>query len=246
MFVGEVDEIPDGAITVFSAHGISEKVENAARLRELPVIDATCPLVTKVHREAQRYEAEGREIMLIGHEGHPEVEGTSGRVKQGVHAGAERRRRRRTHSYQSRKTGLCDANHLSVDDTKDIIAALKNTLSRHRRAGAARYLLCDAKPPERRARTWRSRSIWCWSSVRPTASNSNRLRDLAAEIGVPAYLIDDARRPAAAMVRYHRIGGHHRRRIGAGTSGARRDRRHRQAAPNHHGNHRRAGRKYKI
>src|SRR5687768_11959531 len=84
VFVGEVSEIPDGAITVFSAHGISEKVENSARLRDLPVIDATCPLVTKVHREAQRYEAEGREIVLIGHEGHPEVEGTSGRVRQGV------------------------------------------------------------------------------------------------------------------------------------------------------------------
>src|SRR5271170_3586473 len=85
IFVGEVDEIPDGAITVFSAHGISEKVENAARLRDLPVIDATCPLVTKVHKEAQKYEAEAREIILIGHEGHPEVEGTSGRVKGGVY-----------------------------------------------------------------------------------------------------------------------------------------------------------------
>src|SRR5579863_1416902 len=85
VFVNEVDEIPDGAITVFSAHGISEKVENEAKLRSLPVIDATCPLVTKVHKEAQRYEAEGREIVLIGHAGHPEVEGTSGRVRQPVY-----------------------------------------------------------------------------------------------------------------------------------------------------------------
>src|SRR5262249_44249479 len=84
VFVNDVSEIPNGAITVFSAHGISEKVENEARLRALPVIDATCPLVTKVHKEAQRAEANGREIVLIGHEGHPEVEGTSGRVKSGV------------------------------------------------------------------------------------------------------------------------------------------------------------------
>ena len=85
VFVNDLAEIPEGAITIFSAHGISEKVENEARLRDLPVIDATCPLVTKVHKQAQRYEAEGRELVLIGHAGHPEVEGTSGRVKQVVY-----------------------------------------------------------------------------------------------------------------------------------------------------------------
>ena len=72
VFIQEINEIPDGAITVFSAHGISEKVENSAKLRDLPIIDATCPLVTKVHKEAQRYEAENRQIILIGHAGHPE------------------------------------------------------------------------------------------------------------------------------------------------------------------------------
>ncbi|MFN9003334.1 MAG: 4-hydroxy-3-methylbut-2-enyl diphosphate reductase, partial [Alphaproteobacteria bacterium] len=82
VFVREVEEIPAGGITVFSAHGISEKVESSAKLRELPVIDATCPLVTKVHNQAIRYEREGFEIVLIGHAGHPEVEGTSGRVKR--------------------------------------------------------------------------------------------------------------------------------------------------------------------
>jgi 4-hydroxy-3-methylbut-2-en-1-yl diphosphate reductase len=82
VFVEEVDEIPAGGITVFSAHGISEKVESDAKLRELPIIDATCPLVTKVHNQARRYEREDYEIVLIGHAGHPEVEGTSGRVKK--------------------------------------------------------------------------------------------------------------------------------------------------------------------
>ena len=84
IFVAEVDEIPDGAVTIFSAHGISEKVENSARDRKLPVIDATCPLVTKVHNEAKRYEADDLQIIMIGHAGHPEVEGTSGRVKGGM------------------------------------------------------------------------------------------------------------------------------------------------------------------
>src|SRR5690606_35092085 len=84
VFVEEISDIPDGAVTVFSAHGVSDKVEDEARGRGLPVIDATCPLVTKVHISARRNEGLGREIILIGHAGHPEVEGTSGRVKNGV------------------------------------------------------------------------------------------------------------------------------------------------------------------
>ena len=85
MFVDEVDEVPEGAITVFSAHGVSQAVEDAAARRSLPVIDATCPLVAKVHKEGRRYARDGREIILIGHEGHPEVEGTIGRVGGKVH-----------------------------------------------------------------------------------------------------------------------------------------------------------------
>src|SRR5580704_15717443 len=125
IFVGEVSEIPDGAITVFSAHGISEKVENAARLRDLPVIDATCPLVTKVHKEAQRYEADGREIILIGHEGHPEVEGTSGRVQQGVHLVQNVADVEKLRVKNPEKLAYVTQTTLSVDDTKDIIAVLK-------------------------------------------------------------------------------------------------------------------------
>ena len=85
VFVEEVGDIPDGGVTIFSAHGISEKVENEARLRSLPVIDATCPLVSKVHKEGQRHAADDRDVVLIGHASHPEVEGTMGRIKGGVH-----------------------------------------------------------------------------------------------------------------------------------------------------------------
>ncbi|MDX1949752.1 MAG: 4-hydroxy-3-methylbut-2-enyl diphosphate reductase, partial [Rickettsiales bacterium] len=84
VFVKEISEIPEGSVVIFSAHGVSEKVEMEAKFRSLPILDATCPLVTKVHNQAIRNEREGRQIILIGHKNHPEVEGTSGRVKNGV------------------------------------------------------------------------------------------------------------------------------------------------------------------
>ncbi|MBF0247775.1 MAG: 4-hydroxy-3-methylbut-2-enyl diphosphate reductase, partial [Alphaproteobacteria bacterium] len=85
IFVGELDEVPDGAHTVFSAHGVAERVEEEARRRNLPYIDAACPLVTKVHRQGQRQVDQGREVILIGHKGHPEVEGTLGRIHGRTH-----------------------------------------------------------------------------------------------------------------------------------------------------------------
>jgi len=85
VFVEELEEIPDGAVTVFSAHGVSATVEDDARRRNLPVIDATCPLVSKVHKEGRNHARKGREVILIGHAGHPEVEGTQGRIPGGVH-----------------------------------------------------------------------------------------------------------------------------------------------------------------
>ena len=85
VFVEELNEVPDGAVTIFSAHGVAEAVEMDAKRRDLPVIDATCPLVSKVHKEGQNHVRKGREVVLIGHEGHPEVEGTQGRIPGGVH-----------------------------------------------------------------------------------------------------------------------------------------------------------------
>jgi len=192
IFVGEVDEIPDGAITVFSAHGISEKVENSARLRDLPVIDATCPLVTKVHKEAQRYEADGREIVLIGHEGHPEVEGTSGRVKQGVHLVQNVADVEKLRVKNPEKLAYVTQTTLSVDDTKDIIAALKTRFPTI--AGPELRDICYATQNRQNAVRELAKQVELVLVIgSANSSNSNRLRDLAAETGIPARLIDDAK-----------------------------------------------------
>lgn len=192
IFVGEVDEIPDGAITVFSAHGISEKVENTARLRELPVIDATCPLVTKVHKEAQRYESEGREIILIGHEGHPEVEGTSGRVKQGVHLIQNAGDVAQLNVKDPSKLAYVTQTTLSVDDTSEIITALKARFPDI--AGPELRDICYATQNRQNAVRDLARQVDLLLVVgSANSSNSNRLRDLAEEIGITAYLIDDAK-----------------------------------------------------
>ncbi|MDE3016695.1 MAG: 4-hydroxy-3-methylbut-2-enyl diphosphate reductase [Pseudomonadota bacterium] len=191
VFVGEVDAIPDGAITVFSAHGISEKIENAARLRNLPVIDATCPLVTKVHREAQRYEAEGREIILIGHEGHPEVEGTSGRVRD-VLLVQDAADVAKLKVKNPDKLAYVTQTTLSVDDTRDIIAALKNRFPNI--AGPELRDICYATQNRQNAVRELAAQVDVLLVIgSANSSNSNRLRDLAAEMGIPAYLIDDAR-----------------------------------------------------
>ena len=192
IFVGEVNEIPDGAITVFSAHGISEKVEDSAKLRDLPIIDATCPLVTKVHKEAQRYEGEGRQIILIGHEGHPEVEGTSGRVKGGVLLVQDASDVAKLEVEDENSLAYVTQTTLSVDDTKDIITALKNRFPNI--AGPELRDICYATQNRQNAvRDLAAQVDMILVIGSANSSNSNRLRDLASEIGVTAYLIDDAR-----------------------------------------------------
>ena len=189
VFVQEVDEIPDGGITVFSAHGISEKVENTAKLRALPVIDATCPLVTKVHNEAKRYEREGYEIILIGHAGHPEVEGTSGRVKKVYLVENEADVARL--SPASSKLAYVTQTTLSVDDTKAIIAALKEKFPAIE--GPETKDICYATQNRQQAVKELAKKVQLLVVVgSKNSSNSNRLRDLGAEMGIPAYLIDDA------------------------------------------------------
>lgn len=191
VFVNEVSEIPDGAITVFSAHGISEKVENSAKLRELPIIDATCPLVTKVHKEAQRYEHEGREIILIGHAGHPEVEGTSGRVKQTIHLVENAEDVAKLNVGDENKLAYVTQTTLSVDDTKDVITALKQRFPNI--AGPELRDICYATQNRQNAVRELAKQVELMLVVgSKNSSNSNRLRDLAEEIGIHAYLIDEA------------------------------------------------------
>ena len=125
VFVAEVSDIPDGGVTIFSAHGISEKVENEARLRSLPVIDATCPLVSKVHKEGQAHASKDRDVILIGHSGHPEVEGTMGRIKGGVHLVTNVEDVSRLQVRDQDNVAYVTQTTLSVDDTREIIEALK-------------------------------------------------------------------------------------------------------------------------
>lgn len=192
VFVQEVSEIPDGAITVFSAHGISQKVEDSAKLRDLPIIDATCPLVTKVHKEAQRYEAEGRQIILIGHAGHPEVEGTSGRVESGVLLVQKAEDVANLQVKNPDMLAYVTQTTLSVDDTKDIITALKNRFPNLK--GAELRDICYATQNRQNAvRDLAKQADMLLVVGSANSSNSNRLRDLAEEIGITAYLIDDAK-----------------------------------------------------
>lgn len=191
VFVDEVSEIPDGAMTIFSAHGISQKVENEARLRDLPIIDATCPLVTKVHKEAQRYEGEAHEIILIGHAGHPEVEGTSGRVKGGVHLVQTPEDVATLKIEDNTKLAYVTQTTLSVDDTSAIIAALKQRFPHI--AGPDLRDICYATQNRQNAVRQLAKQVDLMLVIGATnSSNSNRLRDLAEELGTTAYLIDDA------------------------------------------------------
>lgn len=190
VFVDEVDEIPDGAITIFSAHGVSDKVEIDAKQRNLPVIDATCPLVTKVHKEAQRSEKDGRQIILIGHAGHPEVEGTSGRVQSEVLLVESVKDVDTLNVSDPDKLAYVTQTTLSVDDTREIIAALKKrfpTIS-----GPDVKDICYATQNRQnavRALAKETDIILVIGAV--NSSNSNRLRDLAEEMGCNAYLINN-------------------------------------------------------
>lgn len=190
VFVKDVSEVPEGGITVFSAHGVSQKVEDDARLRDLPAIDATCPLVTKVHNQAKRYEREGYEIVLIGHEGHPEVEGTSGRVKK-VYLVENVADVATLQVETPDKLAYVTQTTLSVDDTKSIIAALQERFPNIH--GPDTKDICYATQNRQQAVRELATQVDLLLVVGSrNSSNSNRLRDLGAECGIPAHLIDDA------------------------------------------------------
>ena len=134
VFVKELDQIPEGSVTVFSAHGVSQKVEDTANVRDLPVLDATCPLVAKVHKEGQRYSKDGFEVILIGHEGHPEVEGTLGRhnpvnSKSNIYLVQDEKEAELLEVYQPENLTYVTQTTLSLDDTVSIIEVLCKKLS---------------------------------------------------------------------------------------------------------------------
>ena len=190
VFVEEIDEVPEGGITIFSAHGIPEKVEHAAARRALPVIDATCPLVTKVHIEARRYEREGFEIVMIGHHGHPEVEGTMGRVEKPMHLIGTPEEVARLDIRDPDQLAYVTQTTLSVDETRATIDALKARFPNIQ--GPELRDICYATQNRQNAVRDMSPQIDALLVIgAQNSSNSNRLRDLGEESGIPAFLIND-------------------------------------------------------
>jgi 4-hydroxy-3-methylbut-2-en-1-yl diphosphate reductase len=190
-FVDEVDEIPEGAVTVFSAHGVAESVEGAARERDLRVVDAACPLVTKVHKEGQRYAARGYEVVLIGHEGHPEVEGTMGRINGPVHLISAVEDVARLNPADPDKLAFVTQTTLSLDDTRDVIEALRERFPGI--VGPDTRDICYATQNRQSAVRRLAAEVDVILVVgAENSSNSNRLREIGAATGVPSYLIDSA------------------------------------------------------
>lgn len=192
VFVEELDEVPDDAITVFSAHGVSQKVADDAQLRNLPVIDATCPLVAKVHKEGQRYSAQTYDIVLIGHEGHPEVEGTMGRIPGTVYLVSSTDDVDQLEVKNPDKLAYVTQTTLSVDDTRDVINALKQRFPKI--VGPDVKDICYATQNRQTAVRTLAEEVDVLLVVgAQNSSNSNRLREIGAELNVPSYLIDDAK-----------------------------------------------------
>jgi 4-hydroxy-3-methylbut-2-enyl diphosphate reductase len=189
-FVEEISEVPDGAITVFSAHGVSRKVVNEALERGLPTLDATCPLVSKVHNQGRHYIARGRTLVLIGHAGHPEVEGTLGQIDGPTYLVQNEAEIAALPLADDTPIAYVTQTTLSVDDTSALIEALKRRFT-------------DVVGPETRDICYATQNRQ--SAVRDLArvadlilvvgaknsSNSNRLREIAEESGVPGYLVAD-------------------------------------------------------
>jgi 4-hydroxy-3-methylbut-2-enyl diphosphate reductase len=191
VFVDELDEVPEGAMTVFSAHGVARKVESAAKLRALPVIDATCPLVAKVHAEGRRYAGQGREIVLIGHAGHAEVEGTIGQIDGTVYLVQTVEDAQALQVQTPDKLSYITQTTLSVDDTRGIIAALKERFPEI--VGPDVRDICYATQNRQEAVHHLAELVDLILVVgSKNSSNSNRLREIGAELGRPSYLIDDA------------------------------------------------------
>lgn len=191
IFVEEVDEVPEGAVTIFSAHGVSKKVENGAGIRDLDVIDATCPLVTKVHKEGRRYAERGYDIVLIGHLGHPEVEGTLGQIPGKVHVLSEAHEVESLEVADPERVAFVTQTTLSVNDTKDVIAALRKRFPSI--VGPDTRDICYATQNRQTAVIHLAKQVDLLIVVGAhNSSNSNRLREIGENFGVPSYLIEDA------------------------------------------------------
>ncbi len=194
IFVDELTEVPDGNTVIFSAHGVPKSVRDEAKKRGLQVFDATCPLVTKVHMEVQRASRKGQEVILIGHKGHPEVEGTLGQydaesagmylIEDASQGGSLPIRHPENISFETQTT-------LSVDETRDVISALKDQFPAIQ--GPRKDDICYATQNRQDAVRQLAPEVDVMLVVgSKNSSNSNRLRELAERLGTKAYLLDDA------------------------------------------------------
>jgi len=189
IFVEELNEVPDGSTVIFSAHGVSQAVQAEANGRDLKVFDATCPLVTKVHMEVMRYRQRGVEVVLIGHQGHPEVEGTMGQAASGMHLIEEPDDVATLNVQNVDNLAYVTQTTLSVDDTKIVIDALKERFPNIQ--GPRKDDICYATQNRQDAVRSLSRDADVVIVVGSTnSSNSNRLRELSETLGVPSYLVD--------------------------------------------------------
>ncbi len=192
LFVEDLSEVPTGAVTIFSAHGVSRAVEMDAEARSLSVLDAVCPLVAKVHHEGQRYLDQGRIVILIGHAGHPEIEGTMGQLKGEVHLIESSRDVERLDVPDDAPVAYITQTTLSVDDTRATIEAVKK---RFRDViGPETRDICYATQNRQTAVRELATLVDVILVVGATnSSNSNRLREIGEEAGIPSYLVADGR-----------------------------------------------------
>lgn len=189
-FVEEVSEIPQDAVAIFSAHGVAKSVEEEAAARNLPVLDATCPLVTKVHNQGKRYVAQGRTLILIGHAGHPEVEGTLGQIPGPVLLIQTEADVDTLDIADDAPIAYVTQTTLSVDDTRGIIAALRRRFKNI--VGPETRDICYATQNRQSAVRDLSAVVDLILVVgAKNSSNSNRLREIGAEAGLPSYLVAD-------------------------------------------------------
>jgi 4-hydroxy-3-methylbut-2-enyl diphosphate reductase len=193
-FIDDLAEVPVGSVTIFSAHGVSDDVVRAAEERGLRVIDATCPLVTKVHLQAQGYSTKGNELVLIGHPGHPEVEGTRGRITGPVHVLSTVSEVESLIVRDPERLAYVTQTTLSIDDTRDVIRALERRFPNIK--GPELKDICYATQNRQNAvkRLTAEEHIDVLIVIgSKNSSNSNRLAELGTRSGVRSYLIDDAR-----------------------------------------------------
>ncbi len=191
IFIEDLADVPPGATLVFSAHGVPKAVEAEAARRGFRVFDATCPLVTKVHVEVAKLHREGYEFIMIGHKGHPEVEGTMGQLDGGIHLVEDVADVARLQPAQTDKLAVVTQTTLSVDDAAEILAAVKARFPQVREP--KQQDICYATQNRQDAVKLLSREVDVVIVVgSPTSSNSNRLREVAHKRGTPAYMVDSA------------------------------------------------------